>query len=98
LTLPGLTSFAHQIGSIFQVIDIPPAPFDLSMTRVVEHLKTQQNESFSVFFLGPTDRFFQQGIRKLKHAQFGEMEIFLVPVGRTKDGFEYEAAFNYIHQ
>jgi len=96
LSLPGLTSFSEQVGSTFEVMDVPPAVFMLKLVRVVEHSKTEHNAAFSVFFLGALDRFIPQGIRKLKHAELGEMEIFLVPVAKTNEGFEYEAAFNTI--
>jgi uncharacterized protein DUF6916 len=96
LSLPGLPSFTEQVGSTFEVIDIPPTPFELTLVRVVEHAKTEQHEAFSAFFLGPADRFMPQETHKIRHEQLGEMEIFLVPVAKTKDGFEYEAAFNYI--
>jgi hypothetical protein len=95
MSLPGLTSFTEQVGSTLEVIDIS-SPFNLKLTKVIEHSKTEINEAFSVFFLGPVDHFMPQGTRKLRHAQFGEMEIFLVPVAKTNAGFEYEAAFNYI--
>ena len=95
MSLPGLTSFAEQIDSMFEVIDTS-VPFDLKLMKVVEHSKAENNEAFSAFFLGPTDHFMPQGTRKLKHEQFGEMEIFLVPIAKTNAGFEYEAVFNYI--
>jgi len=96
LTLPGLTSFTEQVDSTFEVMDVPPTSFELKLTRVVEHAKTEHNEAFSVFFLGPPDRFMSQGTRKIKHHKLGELEIFLVPVTKTNEGFEYEAAFNTI--
>ncbi|MBK9927333.1 MAG: hypothetical protein IPP66_18845 [Anaerolineales bacterium] len=96
MSLPDLASFTEHVGSTFEVVDVPPSPFELKMTRVVELSKTEHNEAFSVFFLGPLDRFMTQGTRKLSHVHFGELEIFLVPVAKTNDGFEYEAAFNYI--
>ena len=94
--MPRESSFTEQVGSTFEVVDVSPAPFELTMTKVVEHARTDHQEAFSVFFIGPADRFMQQGIRKIRNAQFGEIEIFLVPVAKTNDGFEYEAAFNYI--
>jgi hypothetical protein len=96
LTLPRESSFTEQVGSTFEVMDVPPSTFELKMTRVVEHAKSDRQEAFSVFFVGPAERFMQQGIRKIRHAQLGEMEVFLVPVAKTGEGFEYEAAFNYI--
>lgn len=95
MSLPGLTSFREQVGSTLEVVDIS-LPFNLKLTKVIEHSKTESNEAFSVFFLGPAEHFMPQGTRKLRHAQFGELDIFLVPVAKTNTGFEYEAAFNYI--
>lgn len=96
LSLPGESSFTEYVGSIFEVMDFPPSTFGLTITKVVEHAKTEHQEAFSVFFLGPAERFMPQGIRKIRNEQFGEIEVFLVPVAKTNDGFEYEAAFNYI--
>lgn len=89
---------AEQIGTTFEVSDLPPGPFPLTLTKLVEHTRTERNEAFSIYFRGPLNRFMPQGIRQLKHEQFGELEIFLVPVAQTTDGFEYEAVFNYIIQ
>jgi hypothetical protein len=76
LTLPDFTSFTEQVGSTFEVVDILPAPFELKMTRVVQHSKTEHNQAFSVFFAGPAERFMTQGTRKLRNTQFGEIELF----------------------
>jgi hypothetical protein len=95
MSLPGLRSFTEQVGSTFEVADMS-SRFDLKFHKIVEHSKTETNETFSVFFLGPVDRFMPQGTHKLSHALFGEMDIFLVPVAKTNAGFEYEAVFNTI--
>lgn len=96
LTLPRASSFTELVGSTFEVLDVPPATFELKMIKVVEHAKSDRQEAFSVFFIGPLERFMQQGIRKVRHTQLGELEVFLVPVAKTNEGFEYEAAFNYV--
>ena len=96
MSIPGLSSFTEQVGSTIAVVTTSPTPLALTLVRVVEHTRTEHNEAFSVFFLGPADWFLPQGTRTLRHEQFGEMEIFLVPVAKTKDGFEYEAVFNYM--
>ena len=95
MTLPELAVFTEQVGSTFEVED-PSSSFALKLIKVIEHAKTETNEAFSIFFLGPPDHFMEQGTRTLRHARFGEMEIFLVPVAKTNMGFEYEAVFNYI--
>ena len=96
MSLPAFSSFTEKTGATFDVLNTSSAPLALKLTRVVEHARTETNEAFSVFFLGPANVFMPQGTRKLRHEQFGEMEIFLVPVAKTNAGYEYEAVFNYI--
>ena len=87
---------AEHVGTEFAVLDDPSRAFCLTLTNVVEHVKTAHQEAFSLFFHGPTGPFLSQGIHKLEHGKLGDLEIFLVPVGKDKDGFQYEAAFNHI--
>ena len=86
--------FSEYVGTPFDVLDDPSRTFGLTLTNVVEHVKTERQEVFSLFFHGPSDPFVSQGTHKLKHSHLGELELFLVPVGRDKNGFQYEAAFN----
>lgn len=95
MSMPGFASFTEQVGSSFEVTDAP-TPFALKFHRIVEHARTESNEAFSVFLLGPVDPFMPQGTHTLQHAQLGDLEIFLVPVAKTNTGFEYEAVFNYV--
>jgi hypothetical protein len=87
---------AEHVGSAFDVLDDPARAFCLTLTQVVEHVKTERQEVFSLFFHGPPDPFVQQGTHRLRHGGLGELELFLVPVGQDKDGFQYEAAFNQL--
>ena len=90
-----LAMFPEHVGSEFEVLDDPSRIFRLILVEVVEHARTERNEAFSLMFHGPSDPFLGQGIHKLKHATLEELEIFLVPVGQDKDGFQYEAVFNH---
>ena len=92
------TTFAEDVGAEFAVLGEPGGVFSLTLTKIVQHSKTEHQEAFSLFFHGPRAPFLPQGIRKLRHAKLGELEIFLVPVGQDPDGFEYEAVFNYLSQ
>jgi hypothetical protein len=88
--------WAEYTGAEFEVIDEAFNGLVLVLQQIVETLKSEHNETFSLFFHGPSDPFLSQKIRKLKHAKLGELEIFLVPVARDKDGYQYEAVFNLI--
>jgi len=86
---------AH-VGTPFEVLEHAAGPFSLIFTGVDEQVRTERQEIFSLNFHGPASPALRQGIYKLKHAQLGEFELFLVPIARDKDGFQYEAAFNNI--
>jgi len=55
----------------------------------------QGMERFSLYFQGLADVHLAQHAYTLDHASMGEIEIFLVPIGRNDQGFQYEAVFNY---
>lgn len=52
-------------------------------------------ERFSLFFQGPAEVFLPQRIYRLTHAEMGDLQLFLVPVGQNERGFRYESVFNY---
>ena len=87
-------TFAKQVNTEFQVHDPAAEFFKLKLARVVKLSQTAQQEAFSLLFHGPATHYIAQGIHKLSHEQLGEIDIFLVPVGKNQDGFEYEAIFN----
>ena len=88
------TTFAKHLNSEFQVQDPAAQPFALKLVQVVRRTKTAQYEAFSLLFHGPAAHFIPQGIHKINHTQLGEVDLFLVPVGKNDNGFEYEAVFN----
>jgi hypothetical protein len=48
---------------------------------------------FALDFRGPTDPVLPQAIYRLDNPSVGTLEIFVVPVGRTDAGTDYEAIF-----
>jgi hypothetical protein len=86
--------FDEYLDSEFQIMENATPVCAFKLSDVIERTKTPTQESFSLMFQGPLEPFVAQGIRRLKHSQLGEMDIFLVPVGKEKDGFQYEAVFN----
>lgn len=86
-------TFRDRVGETFGV---PGAELELSLVAAqpATGAGTREGGSFSVFFQGPAERMLLQAIHRLEHAELGEFDLFLVPVARTADGFEYEAVFN----
>jgi len=88
--------FAPHVHSAFQAVPDGGEPFELELIGVVGRLRTPQQEAFSLLFHGPADPFLPQGTVRLRHARLGELDIFLVPVARDGDGYQYEAVFNHL--
>jgi hypothetical protein len=53
----------------------------------------REGGAFSLSFVGPTAPLLPQAIYPLGHDALGTLELFIVPVGRGKDGAVYEAIF-----
>lgn len=88
------STLAAYVNTQFQVLVNLPNPLFLTLTQIKELAKTERQEIFSYFFQGPLDTFLPQATYRLKHEQFGEIDLFLVPVAKRKDSYEYESAFN----
>jgi hypothetical protein len=87
-------SFEACLDTDFQVVLPEAAGFNLKLIEVIGPGMTARQETFSVIFHGQAEHFLQQGIVNLKHEKLGELGLFLVPIAKDKDGFQYEAVFN----
>jgi hypothetical protein len=86
------------IGSSFRVAVPDRGDVELKITdvcKVMERVKSPRlkRQPFSIFLLGPADVLLGQGTHPLHHDEMGELTIFLVPIGKRDNGFEYEAVF-----
>lgn len=89
-----LETFAGRVGETFAV---PAAGVDLVLASADAKgggAGLREGGAFSLLFHGPADPMLLQATHQVKHEALGEFGLFLVPVGRTDDGFEYEAAFS----
>lgn len=53
-----------------------------------------RRQPFTLLFRGPTQPVLGQRIRRISHAELGELELFLVPIGPIDGGIGYEAVFS----
>ena len=53
----------------------------------------QERLQFSLVFRGPVEPALPQGTFRVSHEELGDLELFLVPIGRDDGGVRYEAAF-----
>lgn len=86
--------FAGLLQSTFavQAEDGPQSSLVLEEVSELKQLRT--SEHFSLSFRGPNESFLAQGAYRFSHHTAGEMELFIVPIGRDERGFLYEAVFN----
>jgi len=92
--------FAARVGESFLVQDetgevVPLVLLEVSDPTVLGAPGLGGHpECFSACFRGPAGRF-RQGTYTVSNARLGRLALFLVPVGRPRDGAQqYEAAFN----
>jgi hypothetical protein len=81
------------------VLHLQPAPgavqLDLTLLEVrsLGDAPNGMREPFALLFRGPPDPLLPQAIYRIGADALGEHDIFIVPVGRTAEGTDYEAIF-----
>jgi hypothetical protein len=71
---------------------------ELDLISVTDVGSSSRQSQFSLQFQGPGDGPAAQGIFRLDHEKLGALDLFLVPIARTKDGLSYEAVFNRVFE
>ena len=69
-------------------------PIELELVELTESISTPKHEQFALLFRGPQNSFLPQMTYHLENEKLGELDLFLVPVGRDQNGVHYEAVFN----
>lgn len=88
--------FADKIGQVFAIRE-EGAPAMALMLRQVEPMDSAMaagRPPFSLIFEADDPRVLAQRIYRMEHDGLGELSIFLVPIGKNKDGVSYQAVFN----
>jgi hypothetical protein len=94
--LPTRDDFAGCLHSMFRVMNDPRIELDLELAQVSEMRTTSSSQVFSILFRGPAGWFMPQHIYRLGHDRLGELELFLVPIGKEGESILYEAVFNQL--
>jgi hypothetical protein len=63
--------------------------------KSADDLGRGKRESFSLLFHAPRQWRYPQRIYRLSHPRFGELDVFLVPLGPDEKGMRLEAIFNF---
>ena len=86
--------FAESVNTKFRVYPEPSRAVEIELVQLTEGVSTPTHEQFSLLFQGPQTHFLPQMTYHVEHDRLGEFDLFLVPVGRAQDSFQYEAVFN----
>jgi hypothetical protein len=90
--------FADKVGHVFPIgdSDVPQIPLTLAEAELLNAYRTLPGSRtpFSLIFVARDPRVLPQRIYRLEHDDLGELDIFLVPIGKTADGVSYQAMFN----
>ena len=94
-----LDDFTHYVNQFFRIRLADHEPIDLELINVTPlPLATRPpatvRQPFSILLLGPSShQYLRQGTYRLEHAEFGTLELFIVPLGPQAGRMQYEAIF-----
>lgn len=98
-----LETFSPWLRTKFRV-GLDPASFiELELTEATALTRTGPpqtavtgpvQESFSLVFHGPDNRFLPQRTYSFEHDRIGKFDVFIVPIGQKPGFFQYQAIFN----
>ena len=88
-----LEHFAGLVGQTFAVKLEADQTMGLELAEAERAAGDRPDNAFSLIFRGPADPILPQQTYNLHHAELGTLSIFLVPIGRRRDGMSYEAVF-----
>ena len=86
--------FVENLLTRFHVHTSSEAAVELELIELSEGRANPGHEIFSLTFRGPIEAFLGQGTVSMSHDALGELELFIVPIAQTSDGFLYESVFN----
>ena len=96
-----LTTFADRVGDMFRLVIDEGIVMDarlIAATLIATAATTAPPNGgrmpFSIIFRGPSGQSVPQRIYRLEHAQLGQLDLFLVPIGPDGVGMCYEAVFS----
>ena len=90
--------FSEDIGRTFPTHFNDKQTSELQIVSVTDLGSTPRQIQFSVVFRGPVTAPIAQGIYRVEHDKLGELDLFLVPIGKDQDGVQYEAIFNRLFE
>lgn len=94
------SAFSDIIGETFRVRIDSAETINAELVEATDHSgkavdkKAGRQECFSILFRGPLESPLEQGTYTFNHRRFGNIALFIVPVGMDDKGRHYEAVVN----
>jgi hypothetical protein len=92
-----IATFSGLVGTTFEVVLDDQSSLQLSLaalTPLGEPSMPGGRPPFSLEFVEAGGALVPQQIYRMRHAELGEIDLFLVPRGPDARGMRYEAVFN----
>ena len=86
--------FSGDVGGKYLMHYAGEKTAELELICVRDVGSSARQEQFALEFRAPLDAPVAQGIYHIEHDKLGTLNLFLVPIGRDKNGLVYEAVFN----
>jgi hypothetical protein len=83
--------FEPHVGSDFVVTDT--VRFRLDAVEAGHPRPEPARQPFALLFSGPPEPVIDQTTLRLVHAELGELDVFVVPIGADDEAVRYEAVF-----
>jgi len=97
LTYGSYEGFAPHLNETF-VVGLGDASVEMTLVQATkgrpQTYEGLRKEPFSLLFKCAKPVILPQKIYPFQNVSFGRLDIFIVPVGREKDGIVYQAVFN----
>ncbi len=91
-------TFSENLNGDFYVRLDDSTTVKLVLIEVSELRESHRNHFFSALFRGPLEPLLPQHLYGIENERLGLFDLFIVPVGVTEAGYEYEAVFNRIKE
>jgi hypothetical protein len=92
-----IATFSALVGTTFEIVLDDQSSLQLSLaalTPLGEPSISGGRPPFSLEFVEAGGGLVPQRIYRMRHAELGEIDLFLVPLGLDARGMRYEAVFN----
>lgn len=93
-----VSSFSEHLNTKFRIHPDDSTVIETELIVAEDAGSTPRQERFSLIFRGPQEPYLPQSTYRIEHDQMGRLDLFLVPIARDEDGFQYEAVFNLLRK